>query len=443
MGERRAIGSVVVTLVVLGSACSSHLSPGPSPRDTTTIGRSSSPSASPGTSRSQAWAQDVAYLIQRMESLHPDLYHGVSKAELAEAAHSLVTRLPTLRDDQILVGMMHLLALISSDGRDGHMGIWPPDNPDVVHRYPIRVWEFPDGLYVTAARAPNQTLAGRRIVAIDGVPIREVFERLDAVVPRDNDSNLRAARSVFLTSAEVLSGLGIGGDPTRLEVEVTDPSGAMRTVTVGAVDAATFAGWVGGWELALPARDGMLLFDDPTKDHWTRYIRPARALYVQYNEVRPSSADVVAEIQADLASHDVQRIVLDLRTNGGGEAEGYRQLLAFLAHPGSNLSGGLYILIGRLTFSAAASFVAEMERSIPDAVLVGEATGGAPNFWADVDTVTLPNSGLTALVSTTYEGYGTPNDPRLAIAPDVPVDLTAPDYFSSRDPVLEAALAAP
>jgi hypothetical protein len=50
---------------------------------------------------------------------------------------------------------------------------------------------------------------------------------------------------------------------------------------------------------------------------------------------------------------------------------------------------------------------------------------------------------MKVLVSTTYEGYGRPNDPRLAIEPDIPVDLTAAQYFSGRDPVLDTALAAP
>jgi C-terminal processing protease CtpA/Prc len=155
------------------------------------------------------------------------------------------------------------------------------------------------------------------------------------------------------------------------------------------------------------------------------------------------SADVVQEIGADVSNDEVDRIVLDLRINGGGQAEGYRQLLEYLADPSLELPGGLYVLVGRLTFSAAASFVAEIERDVPEAIFVGEATGGAPNYWADVDTVTLPHSGMKVLISTTYEGYGRPNDPRLAIEPDIPVDLSAADYFSDRDPVLAAALAAP
>jgi hypothetical protein len=33
-----------------------------------------------------------------------------------------------------------------------------------------------------------------------------------------------------------------------------------------------------------------------------------------------------------------------------------------------------------------------------------------------------------------------PRDRRLAVAPDLPVDLTSAQYFAARDPVLERAL---
>ena len=64
---------------------------------------------------------------------------------------------------------------------------------------------------MTAVRQPNERLVGSKVLSVDGVPIDQVFRRLDPVVPRDNASNLRDAGTVFLTSAEVLDGIGIAG----------------------------------------------------------------------------------------------------------------------------------------------------------------------------------------------------------------------------------------
>jgi len=430
---RRAIG-LFVSLVLGVTACTA--------KETPVSTNVSAPSPSPSSliTREGRWGEDIDHLVEEMEAIHPDLFHGVSKEVFDRAVDDLVAAMPTLDDDEMLVGIMHLVAMISSDGRDGHMGVWPPDNPEVVHRFPIRIWEFPDGLFVTAARPPNEHLVGSKILSVDGVPIDAVFRRLDPVVPRDNASNLRDARTVFLTSAEVLDGIGITDDPLTMTLRVGSPDGTRRTATIHAVDASAYADWVGGWELLLPQRPGLLFLRDPADAFWVEYLPPSRTLYAQYNVVREHSAQAVSEIERAMREHPVDRLVLDLRNNGGGEAGGYRDLLRFLAGPEIDRPRQLFVLIGRLTFSAGTSLAVLLERRAPNVTFVGEDSGGAPNFWADPQTVTLPNSNLRALIASRYFGIGGPHDMRTAAEPDIAVPFTSSDYFSGRDPVLEAAM---
>ena len=224
--RRRAIG-LAVALVVLGAACGAHPNRRTTlPADAKTAGASIlAERVAARSAASKPGRRTSPTCIERMESLHPDLYHGVSKAELAEAAHSLVTRrCPALRDDQILVGADAPggARQLRGPGRaHGHVAARQPGGGPPVPHPGVGVPGRP--VRHGRPRARTRTWSGRRIIAIDGVPIEEVLRRLDPVVPRDNDSNLRAARSVFLTSAEVLSGLGIATDPTRIEVEVTGP----------------------------------------------------------------------------------------------------------------------------------------------------------------------------------------------------------------------------
>ncbi len=42
-----------------------------------------------------------------------------------------------------------------------------------------------------------------------------------------------------------------------------------------------------------------------------------------------------------------------------------------------------------------------------------------------------------------YWEFANPGDKRLAVAPDIPVVLSAADFFAGRDPVLARALALP
>jgi hypothetical protein len=371
-----------------------------------------------------------------MEAIHPDLFHGVPEATFDGAVADLVDAMPDLDDDEMLVGVMHLVAMISAHGGDGHMGVWPPDNPDAVHRFPVRLWEFPDGVYVTAARDPNARLAGARVLKVDGIPIDRVFERLDPVVPRDTPSNLRAARTVFLTSAEVLTGLGISDDADTMTLDVQTADGERRSATIEAVDAATYADWVGGWELLLPERPGLDFLRDAQTPFRVDYLPSERTLDVRYQVVLEHSSSVVAAVREAMRGHAVDRIVLDLRNNGGGEAGGFRELLPFLVYQ----HVPLVVLVGRLTFSAGSTLALQLERRVPDAVLIGETTGGAPSFWADPDTVTLPYSGLVALVDSRFNRSPIPGDTRLEVPPDIAVPFTSADYFAGRDPVLERAL---
>jgi hypothetical protein len=72
-----------------------------------------------------------------------------------------------------------------------------------------------------------------------------------------------------------------------------------------------------------------------------------------------------------------------------------------------------------------------------DAVLVGERPGWAA-FTCPSDDISLPHLGLVVLVPTHWDVR---TDPRLGVAPDVPMALASKDFFAGRDPVLEAALA--
>ena len=422
---------MIVSLVLATAACTSADAP------QVAMGSATVSASPPAPTRVERWTADVTSLVEQMEDIHPDLFHGVPEVTFDRAVDELIDAIPDLDDDEMLVGVMRLVAMISAHGGDGHMGVWPPDNPDVVHRFPVRLWEFPDGVYVTSARAPNQDLEGARVLQVDGIPIETVFERLDPVVPRDTPSNLRAARMVFLTSAEVLSGLGIAGDADTMRLEVRTADGERRAASIDAVDAATYADWVGGWELLLPERPGLDFLHDAQAPFRIDHLAADRTLDVRYQVVREHSGVVVGAIRAAMRDHEVERIVLDLRNNGGGEAGGFRELLRSLV----DQHVPLVVLIGRLTFSAGSTLALHLERRVPTAVFIGETMGGAPAFWADPDTAALPYSGLVALVDSLYFPSPVPGDTRLQVRPDITVPLTSADYFAGRDPVLERALA--
>ncbi len=144
------------------------------------------------------------------------------------------------------------------------------------------------------------------------------------------------------------------------------------------------------------------------------------------------------EVFAQLERTDTRRLIVDLRRNGGGNNYFGEALRKGIGRSQINRPGGLYVLIGPQTFSAAQNLANRLERET-FALFIGEPTGGSPNHYGDAKVTTGAVSGLTAIVSTLpwFDSY--PQDQRPWIFPDLLVPDTFADWQAGRDPALAAA----
>jgi hypothetical protein len=338
-------------------------------------------------------ADDVRTLVVQMERLHPDLYHSVPRDRFRALADAIADRAEAVHRDETLVDLMRLAALPGE--RDGHTLLAPlgREHAQPLHAYPLRLYLFADGAFVTEGE-----LAGSRLVSIGRVPLAEVEARVRPLVSRDNDWTVLARLPEHLVCAEVLHGLGLEPsyglervDGERVEVELEpEPLGPEP-----------------------PAREnGLTVLDG--------------VLVLSYERVQALDSAVLEQIAG------AGRVVVDVRRNGGGDNRTYGPLVDALQRV------DVSVLTGRATFSAAGNFVAAVEQAT-DAMLVGEPPGGSPNQYGDSEHIELPALGWTVRVATVYHEI-VPRDERVAIEPHVPVAVKSTDYFAGRDPVLDAAL---
>ncbi len=150
--------------------------------------------------------------------------------------------------------------------------------------------------------------------------------------------------------------------------------------------------------------------------NWFSYLPDSKTLYLQYNVCGGSdlAERLLPEVKVILDTRPVERFVIDLRNNSGGNS------------------------------SILAPVIEEMLNAIElesrtKALLFGEPTGGKPNCYGEVRSLTLPNSQLKVSYSVKYFSLWPEDTPSLM--PDVAVEVTAADYFAGRDPVMEAVLA--
>jgi hypothetical protein len=380
-----------------------------------------------------SYSSDVTFVQQWLPQMHP----RVDKVAFDDAASQLQSELPGMTDHEAVVGFMKLVASLGD--RNGHTGIFPldPGNARTFHEYPFIVYEFADGAYVTQ-QLGGDDLVGARLTAVGGIPVAQVLDQVTPVVPHDNGTTgVTNLRWMYLLSEEVLDGLGIA---PQFSFTLPDGTDVVRTSTP--VTAAVFdSAFNGLGQRMWPAGAGHAT--DRSRATHVSLLARVHAVYVAYNTTTVDMTGVAGHVARLASKPGVRRIVIDLRNNRGGDNRTYPPLideLQLLARHDKRI----VVLAGRATFSAAANFLADLEAATRY-LLVGEDSGGAPNFSGDVQPLDLPESGLRVEVATRWwvksvRGAG---DPRVAFHPDVVVLPTAKTWFAGRDPALASALNAP
>lgn len=388
-------------------------------------------------------AGDVRELGAALEQMHPDPFRSVARQRFRAEVSGLAQQAPTLSRSEVLVGMLRIIALLGP--RNGHTGLFPPDSSHLsqLHLYPLRLYRFADGTFVTDAQ--DESLVGSRVVAIEGVPIERVLTLVEPLVPRDNDSNLLGLSTMYALTAEVLDGLGVADGTGSATFTVERPTGDRGDVTVRSVEGPRYASlfsdpMFGHYPSIFPASSRPIYLAGSAKPLWARTLAGGRAVYVGYNSVRLPAPAVLRKLQRLVRGKTVRRVVVDVRLNGGGDNTTYGELTSLVRSPYVNRRGRLYLLVGRATFSAAANFAAEIDRDTR-AIIVGEPTGGGVETYGDTFPLLLPTVGwYVHIAARHHERKRSRSDRRLAVAPDVRVDLTSRQFFSGDDPVLARAL---
>lgn len=388
-----------------------------------------------GWTRDEGWRRDIDFLYNETKRVNPDYRDEPFPAEITRRYEELKKNVPKLSDEELFVGMSRMLAPL----HQGHvfLGTFPPLN-----RYlPVRFYAFPDGIYIVEGRGEHKDLAGSRVLAFGGMPAEEALRRLAEAVSVDGDMQYLWVVSA-LAETSWLKGLGAVPSAESVTLTVQKPGEASRTVTLK-----TSADRPEGRQdklVAPPGPPGIpppLFLRDLDEVHWELTLPEHDALYVQVNNLIDDEDEKLPEfgrrLWTLLEKEHPKNLILDLRHNNGGNTLLYpellRTLIAFSREPGNQI----YALIGRRSYSAAANFITDLER-LADPIFVGEASSECCNLYGDATEVMLPYSKVGGELTNVKWNLSSPSDRRREMSPEVPVQLTAQDYFAGRDPVMEA-----
>ena len=397
----------------------------------------------------EKWREDLRFMAREMEARHKNLFHTVKQQDFHAAVQRLHERIPNLERHQIIVEMMRIVAMVG----DGHTNIYPTRDAKIgFHTLPVKLYVFKEGTFIRSAVREHADLVGARVVSIGAVPVDEAIARVMPLVGQDNPMGGKYFAPSLLTMPEVLHATGMSDSIENVKFTV-EKQGTRREVTlkrsgpIEMVPADTDLSWMPkeGW---IDMRDAAktatpLWLRDPKNLFWHEFLPAEKTLYTQINEVGNKPTESLAafakRLTAFIESNPVEKLIIDLRLNRGGNGELLRPLELALVKSKLDEHGKLFFLIGRSTWSASEFFLNWMERN-SNAIFVGEPSASKGNAYGDSRRITLPNSGITVRVSVYYWQHWAPWDTRRWTAPELTAELTAAAYAVNDDPVLKAAL---
>lgn len=399
-------------------------------------------------SRVDGWQTDLDYLVKWLFRAHYDINTKTPAEKWAEAIQRLRDAIPNLNDKEVALEFMKLTALAG----DSHTCMWPILNRKFgYHMLPLLLFPFHDGFFVRAADAHYSDLVGARVLRIGDRPIEQLSAESSAFAASENRMHTLLNAPHLLGTVEILKMLGATDDESRVSLTV-DQGGQTKTVTIASIrsdfdlygednEAPSWVQMNAGEGKPLP-----LCRQHPNDIYWYEYLEQEQVVYFDYRKVREQPgkpfAAFVDEMFAFIATHPVEALVIDLRSNYGGSSELYRPLLEqIIRQPQINRHGKMFTLIGRSTLSAAMNLSTDLEYWT-NTLFVGEPTGCSPNFIGENKYFTLPYSKLRVSVSDRYHQHGASlsTDKRVWIAPDLPAELTSSDYRNGVDPGMAAIL---
>lgn len=374
------------------------------------------------TMSAEKWRADVDFFARELPRRHKNAFHTITREQFAAEVAALREKAGRANDDEMIVGLMRITAMVG----DGHTYVRLPSS---IRQFPVTIARI-EGIHrVVRGAGAGAELVGGRLTRIDDTPMEEATARIRTILPQaESDVLLVAFIPQWLSSAEILHGLGITKSAKTARFTALLDDGSERSAEVSSFDITTRPDW------RTATANPPLYRQRPAEGFWFQWLPEAKTVYVsfrKYDDLRARSR----ELWSFVDSHPVQKIAIDLRQNGGGDFNVGRKYLVDELARRPKLRP--YAIISGRTFSAALKNSIDF-RQIAHATLVGETIGERPNSYSENDEMTLPNTRIDVSYSTRYYKF-LPDDQ--LVAPDKEILPMWSDWVAGRDPVLDWILA--
>ncbi|MBK9487158.1 MAG: hypothetical protein IPO01_18825 [Chitinophagaceae bacterium] len=397
---------------------------------------------------SAEWQSDLRQLQQIVHTKYSNLFYNISDANWDKAVDVFYNEIPGLKNDGVLAGFIKLVALFHiGHTQINSFGLHHGASSLQLNRLPYQLYWFNDGVYILSAAKKYEQAVGGKVIKIGKLKTEDALAAIRPLVSFENEQGFKSNSMFFLATPEFLKTQGIS--ETSSEVSITYlKDGKEETVLVNAeagINGFSMTGLetAAGWAVAKRTTSNIPLWQkEPASFRFMEFLPERKTLYVRHSVNLNDGDKTIAAFFTNMAGfiekNDVQKLVLDIRTNGGGNNQLNKPMITSIIRSVKiNQKGKFFCIIGRRTFSAAQNLVNELEK-YTEVTFIGEPTSENVNFYGDTRTETLNNSKLQANLSWMWWQNLDPRDRRKATSPELAVDMSFDDYYNNEDPALKA-----
>lgn len=377
--------------------------------------------------RVDMWEKDIDYLAKKLPKKHKNLFFKLTEEDFNTEIDKLKESLQQLNDDEIRLNIQKIVASVG----DGHT----TTNIGADKMFPMELYWYKDGFYVRNTSSEYEKIMYSKLIKINSEDIDSVLEKLSKVISHENEAHLKSQAPWSIEISSRLYGLGIIENTDYAKFTFQDRNGEEIEVEMNSKDGEYVLDNIIG-----EGKEGesTLFMKDRDKSYWYEYLEQDKMIYFMYNrcrEMKEKSFDKFSkELMESINNKDVEKVVIDIRNNGGGSSPILNDFIDELSNCKLNKKGGIYVIVGRSTFSSAILNAITLKQKT-EAIFIGEPTGGKPNHYGEVKSFKLPNNKVTVKYSTKYfTNYDEDID---SFIPDIIIELTIDDYINNNDPILE------
>jgi len=386
------------------------------------------------------WDYEINLLARELAEKHPDLFFMTDSTWYSQAMNQVAKETPGKSLFQVSIRLQQVLAVMG----DAQTQINYHFLVEKSKILPIKFYWFEDGIYLLETDIAYKALLGKKLSAVNNVPIDVVIDSLATLLVVDNQSVIKNQIPRMLSWIQVLEYFGfVSGKELSLSVESSTgealSSSIHLPVELGEMLAVQPTSLPLGWQ------DQKVFFRN-------QYFENEHLYFIQYNRCwsreaeedygsgasalfMPSFKEFEKEVYPVLKKKKIDKLVFDIRFNKGGHASQGTDFIRKICKVLPKDHGGIFVLVGRVTGGSAIINTIDFMKSAK-VVLVGEETSGKPNHFGEVNRFVLPESRLIVSYPTRY--FALLDEDMPALIPDLVTPLGFDQYMKGIDPSMEA-----